>query len=327
MTTDPKPAEPLSWHYGPTDTDPDPGKAWHYGCGREVMFFDGGAVCGCGAQEAEPAEALPAEPHGMVTCQNDQTPHSLTGDCVNPSPAVWTPGAGLALLRKEHPDWAPTDEALAFADTVLATGGVLETFPVGDGGDYLPRMADRRIPTTLAERERAAYERGKAEGAAAEHDLRARIEAELDRALGGSLADGSGEGIVADVRLLTDRYLVVLGQLEKAQLLLEQAEQYARDLQDGSAPGLAEYDPIRPDSLEHAHQALFDLVEQYGGERLQQQQEMRGDIENAMQELADAGIAEGKRRAVAVIEDHSEVNGEIYRRMILAEAGGGQDGQ
>lgn len=43
----------LSWHYGPTDTDPNPGSMWHYGCGGEVMLFDGHAVCGCGAQVCE----------------------------------------------------------------------------------------------------------------------------------------------------------------------------------------------------------------------------------------------------------------------------------
>ena len=34
-----------TWHYGPTDSDPDPGKMWCYGCGREVFFFSEG--CGC----------------------------------------------------------------------------------------------------------------------------------------------------------------------------------------------------------------------------------------------------------------------------------------
>lgn len=53
----------------------------------------------------------------------------------------------------------------------------------------------------------------------------------------------------------------------------------------------------QPDRLELALQALFDLVETYGGERLQQQQEMWGRIEDAMEELADAGIAEGLRQA------------------------------
>lgn len=42
----------LEWHYGPTDWDPDPGKRWHYDCPNppgEVMAFEEGLVCGCGA--------------------------------------------------------------------------------------------------------------------------------------------------------------------------------------------------------------------------------------------------------------------------------------
>src|SRR3954470_12751757 len=86
--------------------------------------------------------------------------------------------------------------------------------------------------------------------------------------------------------------------VERLQALLGHAEQYARDLQDGTAPGLADvYDPERPDRLENAFQVLFDLVEKYGGERMQEQQEMWGQIENAFEELAEAGIAEGRRQA------------------------------
>lgn len=40
----------LEWHYGPTKTDPDPGKMWHYGCGLEVLFIEDGEICQCGAQ-------------------------------------------------------------------------------------------------------------------------------------------------------------------------------------------------------------------------------------------------------------------------------------
>ncbi len=43
----------LDWHYGPTDTDPDPGKMWHYDCGQEVMYLEGGHICRCGAQDQE----------------------------------------------------------------------------------------------------------------------------------------------------------------------------------------------------------------------------------------------------------------------------------
>jgi hypothetical protein len=55
--------------------------------------------------------------------------------------------------------------------------------------------------------------------------------------------------------------------------------------------------PEQPDRLEAALQALFDLVETYGGERLQQQQEMWGQIEDAMVEVVDAGIDQGRRDA------------------------------
>lgn len=41
----------LSWHYGPTKDNPDPGRMWHYGCGREVLIFDDGYICECGAQD------------------------------------------------------------------------------------------------------------------------------------------------------------------------------------------------------------------------------------------------------------------------------------
>lgn len=43
----------LRYHYGPTAADPDPGAAWCYDCGGRVDFFDGHAVCGCGAQVCE----------------------------------------------------------------------------------------------------------------------------------------------------------------------------------------------------------------------------------------------------------------------------------
>ena len=49
-TPDPKPVS-NSAHYGPTATDPDPGKRWHYGCGGEVMWIKpGGDICDCGQQ-------------------------------------------------------------------------------------------------------------------------------------------------------------------------------------------------------------------------------------------------------------------------------------
>lgn len=41
------------WHYGPTATDPDPGKMWCDDCRREVYWFDGIGTCGCGQWEDE----------------------------------------------------------------------------------------------------------------------------------------------------------------------------------------------------------------------------------------------------------------------------------
>lgn len=56
-------------------------------------------------------------------------------------------------------------------------------------------------------------------------------------------------------------------------------------------------EPTLPDRLETALDALFDLVETYGGERLEQQQAMWGAIENAIEDLAEASIDEGRRQA------------------------------
>lgn len=43
--------EDFPYHYGPTATDPDPGKKWHIGCGGEVLFIEDGLICAkCGAQ-------------------------------------------------------------------------------------------------------------------------------------------------------------------------------------------------------------------------------------------------------------------------------------
>lgn len=45
----------LSWHYGPTADDPNPGSMWHYGCGGEVFFIDDGAIClKCRQQDDDP---------------------------------------------------------------------------------------------------------------------------------------------------------------------------------------------------------------------------------------------------------------------------------
>lgn len=53
-------ASELVWHYGPTETDGDPGKIWHTGCGQEVLSIDGGYICGCGQQDpSQEGETMP----------------------------------------------------------------------------------------------------------------------------------------------------------------------------------------------------------------------------------------------------------------------------
>jgi hypothetical protein len=62
----PEPVKILSYHYGPTATDPNPGDAWCYDCGGRVGFFEGHGVCGgCGAQVCE----------SPVDCGDDQCPY------------------------------------------------------------------------------------------------------------------------------------------------------------------------------------------------------------------------------------------------------------
>lgn len=43
----------LTWHYGPTSEDPDPGKMWHNDCGGEVWTLDEGLVCRKCEQQSE----------------------------------------------------------------------------------------------------------------------------------------------------------------------------------------------------------------------------------------------------------------------------------
>jgi hypothetical protein len=48
-----QPTGRLDWHYGPTATDPEPGRMWCNDCGGEVYGFKEGYVCnGCGRAEA-----------------------------------------------------------------------------------------------------------------------------------------------------------------------------------------------------------------------------------------------------------------------------------
>lgn len=57
------------YHYGPTESDPDPGKKWHIGCGGEVLFIEDGLICAkCGAQayvDPDPASALSIAPEAQ----------------------------------------------------------------------------------------------------------------------------------------------------------------------------------------------------------------------------------------------------------------------
>lgn len=62
----------------------------------------------------------------------------------------------------------------------------------------------------------------------------------------------------------------------------------------------------QPDPLTDAFQTLYDLIERYGAERMQQQHEMWWQVENAMQELAEQGIAEGRRQATDLLRKAAE---------------------
>lgn len=66
---EPEPVKLLSYHYGPTSANPDPGAMWCYSCGGRVDLFDGHAVCGCGAQLCE----------SPVDCGNDACPYRPEG--------------------------------------------------------------------------------------------------------------------------------------------------------------------------------------------------------------------------------------------------------
>jgi hypothetical protein len=47
------------FHYGPTETDPDPGHQWHYGCGQQVWYLKDGYICVCGQQWDDDMEPIP----------------------------------------------------------------------------------------------------------------------------------------------------------------------------------------------------------------------------------------------------------------------------
>lgn len=58
----------LSWHYGPTEADPDPGGMWHYDCGGRVGWIktgpgEGGHICECGAQDTRTRAEVHEEIH------------------------------------------------------------------------------------------------------------------------------------------------------------------------------------------------------------------------------------------------------------------------
>lgn len=83
--------------YGPTDTDPDPGKRWHAGCGGEVYGFDDGLICNrCGEQEepeSHPADRISTAPEppipssGMSPTTAHTQASSRSGETV-PSPGT-----------------------------------------------------------------------------------------------------------------------------------------------------------------------------------------------------------------------------------------------
>lgn len=72
--------------------------------------------------------------------------------------------------------------------------------------------------------------------------------------------------------------------------------------------------PEQPDPLADAFQTLYDLIERYGGERTQEQHEMWWQVENAMEELAEQGIAEGRRQATERFIAECDANATDYRR-------------
>lgn len=94
---------PLRWHYGPTDTDPDPGKMWCYACGGEVFTFkDGAASCaGCGAYDEPEPETYADAADAMAGPMEPKTPCDVmpTRPCV-----VWHTGGRVARLEdREFP--------------------------------------------------------------------------------------------------------------------------------------------------------------------------------------------------------------------------------
>lgn len=69
--------ESYTWHYGPTATDPDPGKMWHYSCGGEVLYLGDGYICRCGQQWDDGGEPIPDTPLTSTDIHNP--PHHVGG--------------------------------------------------------------------------------------------------------------------------------------------------------------------------------------------------------------------------------------------------------
>lgn len=77
----------MNWYYGPTLTDPEPGKMWHAVCLGEVLIIDGAYICAkCDAVEVIPCEAQDLEvctkgPYGFHWCA-EQIDHEGKHKCL-----------------------------------------------------------------------------------------------------------------------------------------------------------------------------------------------------------------------------------------------------
>lgn len=219
-----------------------------------------------------PVVSTTAEPHGIVECDervlHPEHPHSWSSDCIDPRPAVWTPGAGVELLRREHPEMVPevSEEDRAAADRLIAaaeprepaTGGVVDAAfrdwlrdelrdagceirtlsPEGMAEVTVRRLVEQGwhvappgpvtlnfrepsaedmaelkegfrkamggrpvvLPPTEDERERAAYERGKAEHQES-LDAARRLATQLGQNVDAAIAKAYADGIEAGRRL------------------------------------------------------------------------------------------------------------------------------
>lgn len=109
----------LYWHYGPTDRYPEPDRMWHTGCGKEVLYLDGGFICECGATDSEP-------PPSLVIRFKRLVPHAHMPTYAHIN------DAGMDL-------YAAADKTLwAYHKAIISTGIALE-IPEGYFGMVRPR--------------------------------------------------------------------------------------------------------------------------------------------------------------------------------------------